>query len=123
ESANRATRSERCRGELRDRFDDLRPNIGVLGILGVAGQSARRGSASRSLIEDSLNRRPQRLAILHAVAERGRHAMVGENYQIVAATTRQLRHSPDLGDPRVGAPHIGERLLARWPEMVRQLVV
>jgi hypothetical protein len=49
--------------------------------------------------------------------------VIGEDHQVVAAAARQLRHPPDLRDSRISAAQVGERLLARWPEVMRELVV
>ena len=49
--------------------------------------------------------------------------MIGQDHQVIATAASQLRHSPDLGDPRIGAAQIHQRLLARGAEVVGQLVV
>ena len=49
--------------------------------------------------------------------------MVREYDEIISAPACQLRHSPDLGDARISAAKIGERLLARRAKVVSELVV
>ena len=66
---------------------------------------------------------PQRFPVLHAIAERRRHPVIAENHQIVPASAGELRHPPDLRDPGIRPPQIGQRLFARRAKVMRQLVV
>jgi len=49
--------------------------------------------------------------------------VIGKNHEIVPSPAGELSHPPDLGDPRIRPAQVGERLLARWAEVVRELVV
>src|SRR5688500_10600739 len=77
----------------------------------------------RLLIEHSLHRRAERLPVLYAVAPRRSHSVIGENHEVITASTGNTRHPPDLGDTRVRAPEVRERGTARRSEMMRELVV
>src|SRR6266550_8967173 len=49
--------------------------------------------------------------------------MIGQDDEVISTPTRQLRHPPDLGDAGIRPAQVGQRLLARRAEVMRELVV
>ena len=123
-SANAISYAEGSGCQLCHGLDDPRSHVGVLRVLGKAGQRSRRLPAHHPrFIQNLLNRRPERFTVLHPIAQSRRHAMVRENDEIISPSACKLRHSPDLGDACIGPSKIGKRLLARRAEVVSQFVV
>ena len=108
------------------RLGDSRTHVGIFGRLGKAGERAE-GRASRPfrrIVQHALDRDAERLTKGHAIADRRRHAVIRQHDEIVLATCGFApHHAQDLRYPPVGASEITERLPARRPEVMGQLVV
>ena len=105
--------------------EDLRARVRVLAVFGEAGHRAERPSVGADWFpgQDPLDGGSERFVVRHAVAHGGRHAMIRQNHDVVAAAGGGPDHAQNFLDTGVGALEIAERLPAARSEVMPELIV